>query len=404
MSLEQPSGNEPPKQETFGAQETPEQKKERIIVNAKRAIKHALWDFESRGGEDISDFLMRSDEFRSMQSTHASFFKSNAGIAEAIQYVKELRKKSTPEATLNTDAKTAQLPPQEKTPADTRFIVSVPETIPENKTVHVPKVSELEPLNVQEQPTDEITLDTQPAPAVEIPKSEVIKTNEISIQEQPKVKPVPEVVVREPVAPVTVPTVEPDVPSVQESNSEAEEVMQVSPSDPPVNIQENTLENHENEVEYIQTVKNIASSYTTFIDKLIRYNETTLDRDGSESSESILRMEDLLSIKNDIDIANEVESTATAEEAFGRIQRAREFLMNNVYPIHQGVALYSHEGFDTLSDSLAELRLSLASTYQRIEDKSKETGITTLIRQLDDDVEKIDTVQKKKRVIFERHW
>jgi hypothetical protein len=354
-----------------------------------------------------------------MQSAHTKFFKSNAGMAEAIQYVKESRKEVIPGAktvvTVETRGNVSLVTPTEletssspqteekvtlsshvQAANDARYNIATHEKNPDpvhtsqepvtREKLHetsreLPEITSSTPPEVVEKTPElvqEITPGTRPGNLVEKPvqsvSENIIETAQIT----------PSAVVQKPL----------------------EEISEDTPSpvtEKPSDVPENSLENQENEVEYIEGAKNITSAYTTFINRLLTYNEMTLDRDGSESSESILLMRDLLSIKNEIDVSGEIESKATAEEALSRIKRAREFLMSNIYPIRQGVAVFSRYGFDTLSDSLSELRLSLTSTYQNIEDKNRESDITTLIRQLDNDVEEIDTIQKKKRAVLERH-
>jgi hypothetical protein len=381
MSQEQPPKEQPPLQEQFGIQETPEQTKDRLVGTAKRGIKHAFWDFQARGGTDVLDFLERSDEFATMRSKHSNEFKSSVGIKEAIDFIKSLSRKNIPVAGAPVLAETIVQPQATATPKNTVTPVSPPiEDL--STTLKTGAANDAQFLT----PENDSSTDEYHVP---------VATEEMTLRPAPQAESIASLLVTEEALPqIPVPPSQPVTPDVQKVYTPETNEFATS--------HERSLENQEHVTEYIEGVKNMTAAYTTFIDKLLAYNQTTLDRNGGESSESILYSSDLSIMRREIDEVSNVTSKETAQEAFELIKNAHTFLKDNAFPIHKGMLIGSLEGYAILEDAIVELMRSLSSISQTIKNKDAQQELVSLLEQLDDDMQRLGETQQRKREYLAR--
>lgn len=463
MSLENQKENNTRIRELIQRKETPEERRKNILRTAQRNIKHAYWDFQARGGEDgISglnksavDIFFESAEYKNMESNHVSFFKGDIGMGEAKQYIRDYIKKNNPveEGSNKPEAGLDKTIPKESSAQDERFSVNpgnntqsevsdnlttltLPVT-PTSNELTIPQVGVVKPLftvaandsqfSVVKTAANDTTF-TQEAKIFSfptkaetpfVPEAKTVtpeeavssittgesapvpkETNEGVVINTPfESSQVTEALPLEPSAASAVETVKVPQPEVKEEPV----IQQEEPIEQPVAIPENTLENQENTLEYINGVKNLTRAYKTFLDRLSEYNETTLNRNGSESSESIIYNDDLEAMKNSVDVSEEIESKENAEEAFSRIQKARELLMYNPFPIKGGMSISSLDGYNILRDSLSELGSSISSVFRSLKNPKEQEELIHLLRLLADDSEWLFDIQNRKRGHLENY-
>ncbi len=412
-----PQAPKPEDQEQFGKQETLEEEKKRLITVAIRTIKHALWDYEARGGVDVGFFA--SEEFQKARSHHMQTFKSSVGMSEAVQFIREklshyaplaptTAPKDEPKPTSNKISKSADediskiLTPQEE-------IMFVPKgneaandvQFSNDETIAKNNVTSPEAFNTS-LPKDPVT--AQPQPQINTTEPKIIAP---PTPTEPLKENVREATLLKPVQEVMTTTLNEPSPAMPALNTETmEEVISPEKSThqyEQVSVPENTLESQESIIEYIEGVKNLVDAYSHFFDGLNHYNSTTLDNRGNESTESILYTGDLISIKNELEELNALTSQEDADRAIELIKNVRDFLMNNSFPIKRGMLVSSLESYRILGEISNQLITSLNTIFASLKTKNARQKLGQLLELLNDDAQWLDDFQQRKKSHLENY-
>lgn len=157
------------------------------------------------------------------------------------------------------------------------------------------------------------------------------------------------------------------------------------------------IESMEAEAVYIESIKNFTNSYKGFFENLLRYNESTLQKNGEESSDSILYNGDIDTITKDLDgVLGKINNKDTAKIALEHMINVNSFLMNNLFPIKGGMSSSSVEGYDFLGKSIDEIGAQLVSFYGTLKATKQEGSVEEVATQLSESLGQLKDVQERK--------
>lgn len=157
------------------------------------------------------------------------------------------------------------------------------------------------------------------------------------------------------------------------------------------------IESVEAEAVYVESIKNFTNSYKGFFENLLRYNESTLQKNGEESSDSILYNGDIDTITKDLDgVLGKINNKDTAKIALEHMVNINSFLMSNLFPIKSGMSSSSVEGYDFLGKSIDEIGASLVSFYGTLKATKQEGSVEEVATQLSESLGQLKDVQERK--------
>lgn len=160
---------------------------------------------------------------------------------------------------------------------------------------------------------------------------------------------------------------------------------------------EGGIESMEAEAVYVESIKNFTNSYKGFFENLLRYNESTLQKNGEESTDSILYGGDIDAITKDLnDVMGKINNTDTAKTALEHMVNINSFLMENLFPVKSGMSSASVEGYDFLGKSIDEIGASLVSFYSTLKASKQEGSIQEVATQLSESLGKLKDLQERK--------
>jgi ubiE/COQ5 methyltransferase family len=174
---------------------------------------------------------------------------------------------------------------------------------------------------------------------------------------------------------------------------------------PSQNLEYNSgaLESREKELIQVESVKDFINAYRNFFDNLLKYNESTLTRDGNETSESILYNADIYEIIKSLDVGNEIVNEETAKKAAVLMGKVRDFFMDNIFPVQGGMSASSLKGYDFLQDSILDLKSSLGIFYNKLQESGQVEKFQQFATQIDNDLMNLEDSVSKKRMYTESY-
>lgn len=287
---------------------------------------------------------------------------------------------------------------QNETPAENE---SVPENVEQDKAPFLRDAIDLinersERINNEVNPTQDINtvqeiLQPQATESISENVPE-IKTEEVVVDQISK----EQVVTPENVEPAS--TLD-QIEEVEEKNTVEEDILapQTEQSINNTEQKEGSIESMEAEAIYVESIKNFTNSYKGFFENLLRYNESTLQKNGEESTDSILYGGDIDAITKDLDdVMSKINNTATAKTAMEHMVNINAFLMENLFPVKSGMSSASVEGYDFLGKSIDEIGASLVSFYGTLKASKQEGSVQEVATQLSESLGQLKDLQERK--------